>query len=164
MTATSLTRSQVVAAPPERVWATLAAFDQISRWAANVDHSAYTTTRTEGVGAARRVQAGRIALIETVVEWDPTTRLAYTLDGLPPLAKRVVNQWDLGPDGDDSDRTVATLTTLIEPSAGPRGRIGAKVLARVLTKASDAMLDGLAAHDHLAATHDHPASEGPAHE
>lgn len=150
MAATSLTRRQLIAAPPDRVWDTLAAFDQISRWAANVDHSAYTTARTEGVGAARRVQAGRVVLIETVVEWEPTTRLSYTLEGLPPLAKRVVNQWDLSPDVGDPDQTLTTLTTVIEPVAGPRGRLGALVLGRVLTRASDAMLDGLAAHDHSA--------------
>ena len=96
------------------------------------------------------MQAGRIVLIETVIEWEPTTRLAYTLDGLPPLAKRVVNQWDLVADPADAARTVATLTTHLEPSSGPRGRIGTKVLGRVLTKASDSMLDGLAAFDHTA--------------
>lgn len=145
MTATSLTRSTVVPAPPDQVWATLARFDQISAWAGNVDHSSYTTEVTEGLGTARRVQAGRVAVLETVVEWQPTTTLAYTLEGLPPLARSVVNRWDLdaAPGG-----TTATLTTVIEPLSGPRGRIGTKVLGAVLTRASKAMLAGLAAHDH----------------
>lgn len=150
MSTTYIARRRMVPAPPDQVWATLAAFDEISRWAPNVDHSVYTTVVTEGVGTARRVQAGRVALLETVTEWEPTSRLAYTLDGLPPLAERVVNQWDLAADPEDPDRTVATLTTVIEPATGPRGRIGTSVLGRVLTKASDAMLDGLAAHDHTA--------------
>lgn len=150
MSGTALQRTRTIPAPTDQVWATLAALDRISRWAPKVDHSSYTTTQTEGVGAARRVQAGRIVLIETVIEWEPTTRLAYTLDGLPPLAKRVVNQWDLVADPADAARTVATLTTHLEPASGPRGRIGTKVLGRVLTKASDSMLDGLAAFDHTA--------------
>lgn len=150
MTGVALVRARTVPAPPDRVWATLAALDEISRWAPKVDHSTYTTTRTEGVGAGRRVQAGRIVLIETVVEWSPTTRLAYTLDGLPPLVTRVVSQWDLVADPADATRTVVTLTTHIEPMSGPRGRIGTKVMSRVLTKASDSMLDGLAAFDHTA--------------
>lgn len=152
MTAISLADTRLVPAAPAQVWATLAAFDQISRWAGNVDHSAYTTEATEGVGAARRVQAGRMAILETVIEWEPTTRLAYRLEGLPPLARSVVNRWELeaAPGG-----TMATLTTVIEPLAGPRGRAGTKILGAVLTRASNAMLAGLAADDH--ATPDHAA-------
>lgn len=145
MTATSLARSQLVPAAPEQVWATLAAFDQISRWAGNVEHSAYTTDRTDGVGTARRVQAGRIAVLETVVEWEPETTLAYRLDGLPPLARSVTNRWTLEAADGGTD---ATLTTVIEPLSGPRGRVGTKILGAVLTRASNAMLTGLAAHDH----------------
>ncbi len=146
MSSTSLACRTVVPAPPDQVWATLAAFDQISRWAPNVDHSAYTTVATSGTGAARRVQAGRTALVETVVEWRPTTSLAYRLDGLPPLARSVVNRWDLEPA--PGGGTTATLTSVIDPLAGPRGRVATKVLGAVLTRASKSMLGGLAAHDH----------------
>jgi len=154
MNATMFARSRLVPAPPDQVWATLAAFDQISRWAANVDHSAYTTAATEGLGIARRVQAGRIAVIETVIEWERPTRLAYTLDGLPPLARSVVNRWALEP---APGGTTATLTTVVEPLSGPRGRVGTKILGAILTRAADAMLTGLAAHDH--AVHDHAAHD-----
>jgi uncharacterized protein YndB with AHSA1/START domain len=147
MTASTLTRSTVVPAPPDRVWATLARFDEISAWAGNVDHSAYTTVATAGVGTARRVQAGRIAVLETVIEWHPTTTLAYRLEGLPPLARSVVNRWTLDPSPDGMG-TTATLTTVIEPLAGPRGRIGTKILGAVLTRAANAMLTGIAAYDH----------------
>lgn len=157
MTATSLASSRLVPAPPEQVWATLAAFDQISRWAGNVDHSVYTTDATAGVGVARRVQAGRIAVLETVIEWEPPARLAYRLEGLPPLARSVVNRWDLeaAPGG-----TTATITTVIEPLAGPRGRVGTKILGAVLTRASNAMLTGLAAHHHATADHATQDPEG----
>ena len=157
MTATSLARSRLVPAPPQQVWATLAAFDRISQWAGNVDHSAYTTDADSGVGAARRVQAGRIAVLETVTEWQPENTLAYRLEGLPPLARSVVNRWTLEP---AAGGTTATLTTVIEPLSGPRGRVGTKVLGAILTRATDAMLTGLAAHDHSAAL-DHDGTTAP---
>lgn len=148
MTAVTVTRTATVPASPDAVWATLADLDAISAWAGNVDHSAVTTEATEGVGAARRVQAGRVVLIETVTVWEAPTRLAYTLDGLPPLARTVTNRWDLAPA--PGDTTAVTLTTTIEPLGGPRGRIGQRILGRVLAKAADDLVTGLVAHDHSA--------------
>lgn len=148
MNEATLERSATITAAPDAVWATLAAFDQISRWAGKVDHSAATTEATEGVGAGRRVQAGRVVLIETVTVWDPPQALAYTLDGLPPLAKRVENRWDLAAVPGDAGATAVTLTTTIEPLGGPRGRIGQRILGRVLGKAADDLVAGLSAYDH----------------
>ena len=146
----TLQRAATVGAPPEAVWATLADFDAISAWAGNVDHSASTTEVTEGIGAARRVQAGRVVLLETVTVWDAPTTLAYTLDGLPPLARTVTNRWDLAAAPGDAGATAVTLTTTSEPLGGPRGRIGQRILGRVLGKAADDLVAGLAAHDHTA--------------
>lgn len=146
MSDVSLQRAATIGAPPEAVWATLADFDAISAWAGNVDHSSATTEVTEGVGTARRVQAGRVVLIETITVWEAPTRLAYTLDGLPPLARTVTNRWDLAPA--PGEATAVTLTTTIEPLGGPRGRIGQRILGRVLGKAADDLVTGLAAHDH----------------
>jgi uncharacterized protein YndB with AHSA1/START domain len=136
-------RSRLIAAPLDQVWATLAAFDQIGRWANNVDHAAYTSSVTSGVGAARRVQAGRVTLLETVVEWAPPERLAYTLGGLPAIAGRVTNSWRLEP---ASGATQVTLTTTIEPGPRLASKIVAAVLARVAGRASDELLDGLASY------------------
>lgn len=146
-------RSRRLEPPPEQVWAALAAFDQISRWAPDVDHSSFTTAVTSGVGAARRVQVGRMALLETVTEWDPPVCLAYSLEGLPPFARAVTNRWVLEAVGEG---TQATLTTVIEPGPGPKGRIGARVLGRLLGRASDSMLDGLAGHVTAAPAKDRP--------
>lgn len=150
MTAVTVTRTATVPASPDAVWATLADLGAISAWAGNVDHSAVTTEATEGVGAARRVQAGRVVIIETVTVWEAPTRLAYTLDGLPPLARTVTNRWDLAPAAGDAGSTSVTLTTTIEPLGGPRGRIGQRILGRVLGKAADDLVKGLASHDHRA--------------
>lgn len=150
MSDVSLQRAATVGAPPEAVWATLADFGAISAWAGNVDHSSTTTEATEGVGTARRVQAGRVVVLETVTVWEPPSALAYTLDGLPPLARTVTNRWDLAPAPGDATATAVTLTTTIEPLGGPRGRIGQRILGRVLGKAADDLVKGLASHDHRA--------------
>ncbi len=76
MADTVIERSITVGASPEAVWAVLAAFDRISTWADDVEHSSYLTEQTEGVGSTRRVQVGRTVLVERVTEWDPPNALA----------------------------------------------------------------------------------------
>jgi uncharacterized protein YndB with AHSA1/START domain len=136
-------RSRFIAAAPDEVFATLAAFDQISRWAKNVDHAAYTTTITEGLGATRRVQSGRVTVLETITEWAPPTRMAYSISGLPKIAGQVTNRWELAK---VAGGTQATMTTTIEAGSNLLGRLVAAVLGRVLGRVSDQLLDGLAAY------------------
>ena len=138
-----MTRSARLDAAPEEVWAVLAAFDRISRWAADVDHSSYLTDQTEGVGTVRRVQVGRTVLVERVTEWDPPRFLAYDLEGLPPVVGGATNRWALRADGTG---TAVLLTSTVDPGVKPPGRLVAPLLARRLAKASDGMLAGLAAH------------------
>ena len=83
--------------PPDVVWAALADFGAISTWAPNVDHSCLTTEQDQGVGSVRRVQVGRNALLERVVEWDEGQTLAYEIEGLPPVVRSVTNRWHLTP-------------------------------------------------------------------
>jgi len=139
----SATRSTTVNAPVEAVWATLAAFDRLSTWSPEVDHSTYLTEQREGVGSARRVQVGRTVLVERITEWDPPRALAYALEGLPPVAGGATNRWTLRAEG---DRTFVTLTSTVDPGAQPVGRLAAPLVARRLAKASDGMLAGLDAH------------------
>lgn len=136
-------RSITVAGSAEAVWAVLAAFDRISTWADDVEHSTYLTEQTEGVGCTRRVQVGRTVLVERVTEWDPPTTLAYELEGLPPVVGGATNRWTLRPAG---DRTEVTLTSTVDPGRKPAGRLFAPFVARRLAKASDGMLAGLARH------------------
>ncbi len=140
---TRVSRSRLIAAPPEEVFATLAAFDQISRWAKNITHASYTTASTEGPGTTRRVQSGRVTLLETVTEWEPPVRLAYSLVGLPKIAGEVINRWELAPAAGD---TRATLSSTLDPGRSLAGRLVAAVLARVLSRVADQLLDGLAEH------------------
>jgi len=136
-------RSRPVPVGPDEVWAVLADLAGIVAWAPDVDHARLLTEQTEGVGAARRIQTGRLTLVETVTEWDPGAVLAYTIEGLPPVVGGAANRWTLAATGAG---THLTLTTTVDPGHKPPGRVVAPLLARRLAKASDGMLAGLAAH------------------
>ena len=79
------------------MWDRLADFEAISAWADNVDHSCLLPPGGEvslvGVGATRRVQVGRRTLVERVVVWDEPQRLAYQIEGLPPVVTSLQNEW-----------------------------------------------------------------------
>jgi hypothetical protein len=132
-----------VDATPEEVWDALARFDRLSTWADEVDHSSYLTEQTEGVGAARRVQVGRMVLVERITEWDPPRTLAYDLEGLPPVVGGATNRWALRPDGTG---TSVDLTASVDPGHKPPGRLVAPLLARRLARTNEGLLAGLAAH------------------
>ncbi|HVV75754.1 MAG TPA: SRPBCC family protein [Mycobacteriales bacterium] len=139
----AIERTRQIAAKKSKVWAALADFPAIVTWAPNVDHSTPTTTEHGGIGAVRRVQSGRITLLESVVDWQPEDLLSYTLDGLPPIAGSVVTTWRLAEHGDG---TLVTITSSIHPRPNPLGRVVARALGRQLQKAAKQMLAGLAAH------------------
>ena len=90
---TRATRVRDIAASPAEVWDALADFASIADWAPDVDHSCLMSVETGGVGAVRRVQAGRVVLVERVVTWEPALALAYSIDGLPPVVGSVTNTW-----------------------------------------------------------------------
>ena len=129
--------------PPDDVWATLADFGNIARWAPNVDHSCLTTEQPDGAGAARRVQVGRNVLLERVIVWEPGHTLSYELLGLPPIVRSATNTWVLDGAGDS---TVVTLTSRIDTGARPPQQLVARIVGRILGKASREMLDGLTNH------------------
>jgi hypothetical protein len=117
---TSVSRTGAIAASPDVVWAALADFGAIVVWAPNVDHSCLLTDQESGVGTARRIQAGRTTLVETVTEWTPPTSsdpgtLTYSLAGLPRVIRWVTNSWRLTL---DHGGTTVTLTSTVD--AGPR--------------------------------------------
>ena len=98
------------------------------------------------IGRARRVQAGRVVLVETITVWEPPVRLAYDLGGLPPVVKSAVNEWRLIVDPSDPDRTSVTLATHVDCGPRPPQQLLARIVGRRLAGASDVMLEGLATH------------------
>jgi len=156
---TTIERSRTIPAHLTRVWDVLADFDHLAVWADNADHTSWLDDpRPDGemVGRARRVQAGRMVLIERITVWEPPARLAYTLAGLPPVVKSAVNEWRLAVDPTDAERTVVTLVSRVD--CGPRApqQLIARLVGRRLAGASETMLKGLA--EHLAAS----VTSGPA--
>jgi len=142
-------RSRTIAAGQQAIWEVLADFGALSSWAGDVDHSCLLHAAAEAVGLARRVQVGRIVLIERIVEFEPPSILAYDIEGLPSFTGAVRNRWKLQPLSEGS--TEVTLTTTVE--VGPRlpQWLVEQVVGRVTAKLSDGLLTGLATH--LEATH-----------
>lgn len=132
---------RTVAASPEVVWEVLSAFDRIAEWADAVDHSSALTTPAAGPEAARRVQVGSTVLVERITGWTPTTRLAYEIEGLPPVVAAVANEWSIGADGLGS--TVA-LTVDVTPMPSRLRRPLAGMVSRRIGRTNESMLDSLA--------------------
>ena len=138
------TRAARLDAGPEAVWSVLADYGGIGSWSSDVDHSTMISGLAAGVGARRRIQVGRLTIIERVTEWGPESTLAYDIEGLPlPKAIRaVVNRWVLVGAG---DTTVVEITTTVDTgSSRLAGGLG-RAIARRLARTSDHMLDDLAA-------------------
>ena len=88
------------------------------------------------------VQVGRIALLETIVDWRPDSLLSYTVEGLPPIAGSIVTTWQLA-DADGVTKTTVTTTVASRPN--PVSRFVGRALGRQLGRAAKQMLSGLAA-------------------
>ncbi len=140
---TEIVERATIARPSDDVWDALADFGGISCWAPNVGHSCLLSEHREGVGVVRRVQVGRNAFLERVVEWAPGRRLVYVIEGLPPVVRSVTNTWEL--DGSGSS-TAVTLTSRVDAGPRPPQQVIARVFGRGLGKASREMLAGLNAH------------------
>jgi ribosome-associated toxin RatA of RatAB toxin-antitoxin module len=140
---TTVTRTAVLPATPDEVWAVLADFESISSWADFVDHSSLLTEQTEDVGMTRRIQMGRTTVVETVTSWDPGVTLSYEITGLPPVIRSVTNTWRLGASGED---TMAWVETHIRTGPRPPQKAIAKAVGKRLANSSVEMLEGLNAH------------------
>lgn len=146
-------RTRTIPAHLTRVWDVLADFDHLASWADNVDHTCWLDDPLDNgqmVGRARRVQAGRMVLIERITVWEPPSRLAYDLAGLPAVVESAVNDWRLGVDPGNGERTVVTLASHVDCGSRPPQRLIGRLIGRRLAGASDTMLKGLS--DHLAAS------------
>jgi carbon monoxide dehydrogenase subunit G len=137
----SVRRSRQLAAPPDAVWSVLARFGDLARWAPGVDHACLLHDGELAPGIVRRVQVGRMVLLETVDDVEPARRLGYRIDGLAPVLRRVRNDWELRPAGGGTE---ASVTTTVDAGPRPPQRLIARLVAARLAKTSDAMLAGLA--------------------
>ena len=142
-----VTRSLDIAAPPDEVWGVLADFGSISAWAPDVDHSCLLSHQESGVGTVRRIQTGRMTVVERVVDWDEGTALGYLIEGLPSAISSVTNTWHLEA---SAAGTTASVTTAVHVGPRPPQQLVARGIARRLAGVADRMLAGL--RDHLLVT------------
>ncbi len=137
-----IARSRHVDASVQELWTILSDFGDISRWAPNVDHSCLMADQSDGVGTTRRIQAGRIAVVELVSSWEPGVQLAYTIEGLPPIVRSLTNTWRLDDHGDHTD---VVLTATLDTGPRPPQQLIARGIGRRLASTNEEMLDGLIA-------------------
>ncbi|WP_231643408.1 SRPBCC family protein [Mycolicibacterium baixiangningiae] len=131
-------------ADPQTVWDVLADFGSIRDWLPGIDHSCLLSTSADGmVGTTRRVQMGRMTLVETITEFDAPAALAYDIAGLPRWLRRFNNRWTLQPAGPGA--TTVTVTSTVDLGPGRVRTLAARLLCLGMARSSDTMLAGLAA-------------------
>ena len=133
-------RSSEIAAAPAEIWEVLADFGALASWVPMIQHTCPLSEQTEGVGTVRRVQVQRQTLVETVTIWTPPTTLAYTIEGLPPIAGVPVTTWRLTPMG---NATNVEIVTEVATGWNPARSLVAKQVLKRLGLAADMMLVGL---------------------
>jgi len=131
--------SIIVSASKEEIWSILSDFDQIFNWAENVDHSCFYSEQEIGVGTTRRIQQGPNVVLETITYWEEPVLLAYRIEGLPPVFKKVTNSWKLF---DEGAKTRVELTVHIVPIRPP-AEIAAQILGKIFSRLNKKMLTGL---------------------
>lgn len=127
-------------ASAEDVWAILADFPAIAMWVPMIQHSCSITQATSGVGATRRVQIAQQTLVETVTVWEPQQRLAYTIEGMPPIVGIATTTWTLQP---SPKGTRVTISTEIPSSRNPAKRFAATKALERMSLAARFMTTGL---------------------
>lgn len=139
-----ISRRRTLRADAQAVWDVLADIGSIHDWLPGIDHSCVLSTAASGpVGTTRRVQVGRMTLVETITEFDAPTALAYDIAGLPRWLRRFNNRWTLQPAGPGA--TLVTVTSTVDLGPGRLRAAAARPVSLVLAKSSDTMLAGLAA-------------------
>jgi uncharacterized protein YndB with AHSA1/START domain len=92
-----------IAASPAAVWADLGDFHGVANWARGVVAHPIGD-RPNGLGAGRRCDiAGLGRVDEIVVEWQPPTRLAYSVTPVGPFGPGIAH-WNVTPLGVDGAR------------------------------------------------------------
>ncbi len=141
-----LTRRVRIDASAEKVWAVLADFGGVSKWAPTITESRSLTEANGGVGARRtctHVKMGEIE--EVIVEWEEGRRYSYDFyRGLPMPIKSLNNDWSVESDGDGA---VVTLLMNFQTKFGPLGLLmESLVLRRMMEKETIVTLAGLKYH------------------
>lgn len=104
------------AAPPERVWASLASDESVKAWRLGVRSLRWTSPRPFGVGTTREVvlPLGAMILREEFLRWDEGHGYSFFVtEANRPGFRTFAENYELVPDGDG---TLFTWTIAIEPT------------------------------------------------
>lgn len=137
-------RSATIRVDQGAVWGMLSDFGAIARWTSFVEHSSLVRSGPMEPGLTRRIQMGRMVVLERLVDVDVPHALEYEIEGLPERISSVRNRWVIEDEGPDSSTVSVTTTVTIGPR--PPQRLAELVLARILARRSGAMLAGLTNH------------------
>ncbi len=106
------------AAPPQRVWESLASDESIKAWGSSVTHLTWRTARPFGVGTTREVALapGVLRVRERFFRWEEGRRYSFSVyEANLPVLRRFAEDYAVDADGDG---TRFTWTVAIEPK-GP---------------------------------------------
>lgn len=131
-------------APRSIVWDTLADLEGVSRWNPGIDRAECLAAARQGVGARRRCwMAPSGSMTETVSEWEPGRRIAFTVDEASPL-RSGLGRFRLA-DAGGGTRLIASFD--YEVRFGPLGPvIDRLVVHRQLATGWRLAMDGLRHH------------------
>ncbi|GAC1429885.1 MAG: hypothetical protein NVSMB65_03410 [Chloroflexota bacterium] len=116
----TLHASVCIEAPAERVWARLAALEDIALWSKPVLKARCDGTVSRGVGAERTCElVGHRTIRERWLAWDEGHSFTYEGSGIP-LMKRAINRWSVLPHGENS---LLTSEAELEIKGGAAGRL-----------------------------------------
>ena len=84
-------------APPSSVWHALSQWHDPSGWVPQCTSCEVVDPPgiSEGVGAVRRIHEEDQVLVETVLSWEPPSRIAIGVSGVPPFVKDVVTTFEV---------------------------------------------------------------------
>ncbi len=106
------------AAPPERVWESLASDASLAAWGPTVKELNWLSPRPFGVGTTREVvlAPGVARVRERYFRWDEGRGYSFAVyEANVPIFKRFAEDYAVEPDGSDNQATLFTWTVAIEP-------------------------------------------------
>lgn len=133
---------QIVRAPIQRVWDTIADNETWTRWFSPMSECQTTSDPGTGVGATRSVVVGPLEADEEFVAWDEPNIWAFTITKTNiPMASKFLEQLELST---HNDGTRVTYTGAFDPHLVTK--LSYPLVKRQVRKAWTAGLAGLADH------------------
>ena len=126
-----LSASVCIEASADRVWARLAALEDIALWSEPVLRARCEGPLSQGVGAERTCElVGHRTIRERWVAWEEGRSFTYEGFGIP-LMTRATNRWSVLPQG---DKALLTSEAELEIKGGLLGRLFEPVMAPLMRR------------------------------